>query len=137
MNWLDSTRSDRDNIWNAYFLESKKDRDLKFKHNFHSSLQFVQLKFRMDLKFKSSTIYISLIVWKLCVFRQHNNFGYFSTCFLIIILYWKGILMVALGRSSLDLSDKILFKIEIKYIFFIYKINFYVKNKIFWFIFSK
>ena len=51
-------------IKSNYFSENVKDRDVKFSHILYSSLQIVLSNFRL----------ISLIVEKLCLFRQHSYF---------------------------------------------------------------
>ena len=54
---------------------------------------------------------ISLIVWKLCAFRQRSNFGnfkqFFHHNFQLKYKFW--ILMVSFWRSSSDLSEYTLF----------------------------
>ena len=78
----------------------------KIGHNFHSGLQFVLLKCNFGL--------ISLIVWKLCAFRQRSNFGnlqhFFHHNFWLKRKFW--IILVSLEISSSNLSEYTLFKIK-------------------------
>ena len=88
----------------VYFSKNIKDTDLKFSHNLYSSLQFVL----------SNVGLISLIVWKLCAFRQRRNFGNFQQFFRYKFrLQWKfKLLMVQSKRTSTDLVLVVIISFE-------------------------
>ena len=74
---------------------------------------------------------ISLIVWKLCAFRQRSNLDNFKQCFhhnfRLKRKFWN--LMVSFGMISSDLSEYAIFKLLF---FSLIKINFEVKNETFY-----
>ena len=72
LKWTGPTRPWR--FSTAYTSENIQDWEVRFWHHFDSSLNFGS---------------ISLIVWKLCYFRNGRNFGNFWHI-LIITFYWKG-----------------------------------------------
>ena len=79
-------------------------------------------------------VLVSLIIWKLCVFRHRRNFGNFRQFFFIIVFDWKGnIKLWWFYRKDLVqiYQNKTYFDWKKIYIFFTHKSNFLVKKWIF------
>ena len=95
----------------SYFSKTVKDRNVKFWHNLHSSLQFVLSKFGFNIFDSLETMrFPNVVIWSV--------FHY------IFRLKWKNwILMVSMERSRLDISVYTLFQIG--------KIFFHLQKSIF------
>ena len=98
----------------AYFLESLKDRDVKFWHNLHSSLQFVLSKLRS----------ISLIVWKPCTFCQFSYFGNFQQFFIIAFDWKRNFGFWWFPQKDIVRICQNIMNVKLKKYFFIYKNQF-------------
>ena len=118
--WTGPTQPDRDALWRLIFWKVYMIETWKFYTTF---IQVFNLCY-------TNLGSISLIVWKLCTFRQRSSLGNFQQFFHHNFrLKWKfWILMVSTERTSSDLSEYTIFQIK-SIIFLSIQIIFYMKNE--------